>query len=189
MSHMTKVCMSKVKLKIYFLRKTSTSFDRPSCHLAQISNITRPCVSYMIQVFMSKVKVTGQGQMENLFPVHNFYILCRIIVSLDTNAHHNKTYDIYVGKISMSKVTVTTSVHPSVSDMSYILVGLSNNSSLGISCLQHISCTIRATASKLGKLIRDDEWVTKIMKEFQNMLLELLDNHMIRSTVLNKQDF
>ena len=33
----------------------------------------------MIQVFMSKVKVTGQGQMEKWFPMHNFHILCHIL--------------------------------------------------------------------------------------------------------------
>ena len=45
-----------------------------------MSTINRRCASNIYQVCMTKVMVTGQGQVENLmgkmFLVHNFQILC-----------------------------------------------------------------------------------------------------------------
>ena len=38
-----------------------------SFYMAQMFTITGPYVSYMTQVCMSKIKVTGQGEVENLF--------------------------------------------------------------------------------------------------------------------------
>ena len=38
---------------------------------------------------MSKVKVKGQGQIENLFLEHHFHILCSIVISFGTSVHHN----------------------------------------------------------------------------------------------------
>ena len=43
--------------------------------------MTRPCFAYMIQVRMSKIKVTGQDQIENPFPRRNFHIIHPIFVS------------------------------------------------------------------------------------------------------------
>ena len=48
-----------------FLIYYSTWF---SYHMAQVSTITRRCVTYIIQVCMFKVKVTGHSEMENIFP-------------------------------------------------------------------------------------------------------------------------
>ena len=53
---------------------------------AKISTIKRQCVMYKIQVFMSKIKVTHQGQTENPFTMINF----QIIISLGTCVHHSK---------------------------------------------------------------------------------------------------
>ena len=74
----------------------------------QMSMVTRPCVPYMTQVCISKVKVTGRGQMENLFLVQSSHILPQIFISQATIAipHHNKMCVAYVGKVSISKVKV-----------------------------------------------------------------------------------
>ena len=54
-----------------------------------------PCVhynSYMSHKYDSCLYAQRQcqGQMENLFPQHDFQILRSIIISLCTSAHHNK---------------------------------------------------------------------------------------------------
>ena len=53
--------------------------------LAQVSTIKLIWVRCMTRVFMSKVKVTGQGQMENLFLRYNIHILCMIFLSFCTS--------------------------------------------------------------------------------------------------------
>ena len=69
---------ARVKWIFFYQSNTSTSFVSFSCHLAQVSTITRPCLPYMTQVCPTKVKVTGKGQMENLFLEHIFHSCCWI---------------------------------------------------------------------------------------------------------------
>ena len=72
--------MSKVNV-IDQVEQKFSSFALFSCHLAQKSIIKRSCKLYMNQVCMSKDKVMGKGQMHNLLLVHNFYILCWMLIA------------------------------------------------------------------------------------------------------------
>ena len=70
----------KVRWKICFRRKTFTSFFGFSYH-AQVCTITSPCLANSV----SNIKVTGQGQMENLLgelgPDHYVQIIHLFFIS------------------------------------------------------------------------------------------------------------
>ena len=93
--------MSKVKWNICFQSITSTSFASFACHLAQVSIIMT-----MLTINDPGMYVKAQGQMENLFQVHDFHILCRIFISLCTSAHVPiiaRQYAAYVDYVSINQ--------------------------------------------------------------------------------------
>ena len=51
----------------------------------------KQCAGYITQICMPLVKVTGHGQMENLFTEHTFHTLSSTFISLSKIVYHNQT--------------------------------------------------------------------------------------------------